>query len=176
MDWISTHRHHAAQQNISKRRARERVHTLTFALSPALTILRDAEGSILRRLPDVLLAVVSRFVSNLPETKLLEELVQAGRVPQPILVEMARMSCSGRRLQWKNGRFMSTKLKCHRHHCCWRKQGKQCITWCSGYTTATFIKKFFRVRGVPKGCWNQQVESRGVRRRYIDTAFERLPH
>ena len=160
---------------VSKGQAAQLIHERPYTVSPAVVVLRDKPGSLLQLLPDVLLAVVSRLLSNRPETRLLETLVQSGRVPQPILVEMARMSCSGRRLRWQKGRFMCTTLKCHRRHCRWRRQGKACITDCSKYTTAKFIKACFRIQGVPEGCWNQRVVcGDGEQRLYIETVFSRL--
>ena len=176
MAWIRRQSGVFQPPKLSRTAAAERVRTTAFAPSPAVALLTNADGSALARLPDALLALVSRFLSNRPETKLMEDLIQAGRVPQPILVEMARMSCSGRRLEWQKGRFMSTPLKCHRAHCRWRRMGHECITHRSKYTTAAYIKTYFRVRGVPRCCWNQRVLCEDGRERpFLETVFDRLP-
>ena len=130
-----------------------------YEVSPALRCLASKPCSTLARLPDAVLAVVSRFLSLAPEIKLLLELVEEGRVPNPLLVEMARMSCSARRLYWNRnkGRFMCTTKKCHRHHCRWRRQRQQCVTAWDHYTRSSVLQRFFKVRGVPPGGWGARV-------------------
>ena len=179
MAWIRTKRPTSSKPpSLSRREATTRRHATKFTVSPAIRLVRDAEGSWLRHVPDSLLAIVSRFLSNRPETKLLEELIQAGRVPQPLLVELARASCCVRRLRWEEGknRFVSTSLKCHRHHCRWRlKAGKHCITDYRNYTTAAFLKNCFRINGVPPGCWNQPVAYKNGRETtFLHTVLDRL--
>ena len=154
---------------ISRRKAKARALAVGFEVSPALLVL--AHHSVaLARLPDALLAVVSRFLSLVPETQLLRSLMAAGRVPNDLLVEMARVSCAPRRLAWSQGGFAYTKQRCAASDCRWRNGNRRCVTAHCGYTRSAFLKR--RLRAAPRGCWDVRV--RGSTVPYVKTVLARL--
>jgi len=157
---------------ITRREAAALARCARFQVSPALRVL-SSSGS-LRGLPDPLLAIIARFLSLVPETRLLFSLVAAGRVPNRLLVEMARVSCAARRVAWdaSKGRFACTKNKCHRPHCRWRRGNRACATAHCGYTRSAFLKRLFAARGAPRGCWDVKVE--GSATPYVATVLARL--
>ena len=162
-----------APNPITRREAKALARGARFQASPAMRVLAS-RSAIVARLPDALLAIVSRFLSLVPEARLLLALVAAGRVPNHLLVEMTRVSCAARRLAWdaSKGRFACTTKQCHRQHCRWRRGNRACATAHCGYTRSAFLKRLYAVRGAPRGCWDVKVDGHPMP--YVLTVLERI--
>ena len=105
-----------------------------------------------------LLETIAKFLEEYNDL-ILSRFLCTRRIPNHLLVAMARYSCHVRRLYIHRGRIRCTHLSCHRKYCQWRRCGKRCITYNSNYIRSRYLHAFFETQHRPYRCWTGTIFS-----------------
>lgn len=105
-----------------------------------------------------LLETVAKYLEEYNDL-ILSRFLCTRRIPNHLLVAMARYSCHVRRLYIHQDRIRCTHLSCHRKYCQWRRCGKRCITYNPKYIRSRFLYTLFETQRRPYRCWTGTIFS-----------------